>query len=218
MRFPLNSQTERVSVRNACDVSMLDVGKPDFLETYSSARFTDFSSPDAELLWWDFAQLCVAHGNRRAIRRALSAGQCFTDKADSPAESILIARCAVLGFQIPLLQVNIFDPASRKHLGRVDGLWPSKKVLKGLRQSDSRFGRSLYSKQVGDNDSIVVEFDGRIKYGQDYSEALEKERLRQNAIGNLGFRFIRISWDDLMQPDRLHSILAAAKVPKLRRS
>ena len=216
IRFPLNSHTERVSIRNTRDVGMLDTRKANFLEIYSLARNMEFSSPDAELLWFDFAQLCVAYGNRRAIRRVLTAGTYFTDKADSPAESILIARCAELGFKTPLSQVNIFDPVSGKHLGRVDGLWPSKKVLGGLRQGDSKFGRFVNCKQYGDNDSLVVEFDGRIKYGQNYSEALEKERLRQNAIGNLGFRFIRINWDDLMQPDRLRAIFTAAKVPKLR--
>jgi len=218
IRLPLNSQTARIKVRNAPDVGMLDTRKPNFLETYSSARNTEFSSPDAELLWFDFAQLCVAHSNRRAVRKALLAGLYFTDKADSAAESLLLARCVELGFQPPLLQVDIFDPASAKHLGRVDGLWPSSKVLKGLRQGDGKYGRFLYSKQYGDNSSVVVEFDGRTKYGDNYSEALEQERLRQNAIGNLGFRFIRISWNDLMQPDSLRLILAAAKIPKPRKS
>jgi len=216
--LPLNSQTARVSIQGAFDVRKLDSGKPGFLDTYNSARRMEFSTPDAELLWLDYTQLCMAHSNRRAIRKALLAGLYFTDKADSPAESMLIARCVELGFQTPLLQVNIFDPVDGKHLGRVDGLWPSGKVLKGLRQSDGKHGRFIYSKQYGDSNSIIVEFDGKMKYEQNYSEALEKERLRQNAIGNLGFRFIRIAWDDLMQPDSLRVILAAAKVPKSRRN
>jgi len=216
VRLPLDAQTARVKARKAPDIKMLDTSKPNFLETYSSARISEFSTPDAELLWFDFAQLCEAHGNRRAIRKALIAGLYVTDKAESPAESILIARCVELGFQTPHSQVNIFDPVSGRHLGRVDGLWPSKKVLKGLRQDDSKFGRFIYSKQHGDNNSVIVEFDGRLKYQEAYIDALEKERLRQNAIGNLGFRFIRISWDDLMQPDSLRMILTAAHIPRLR--
>ena len=65
-------------------------------------------------------------------------------------------------------------------------------------------------------DTIVIDFDGKLKYRQDYAEILERERQRQNAIGNLGFRFVRIGWDDLMRPERLRSILEAARVPRCR--
>ena len=214
----LDSKNERVKERRIIDARKLDVNKPGFLESYSDTRSTDFSSPEAELAWFDFAQLCVAYGTRRAIPKALRAGSYFTDQIDSPAESLLIARCVELGFAIPYLQVNIIDPASRRHLGRVDGLWPSSKVLKGLYLKDSTAGRFLFCKQQGDSESIVVEFDGRLKYQHDFTDVLEKERLRQNSIGNLGFRFIRIGWDDLMQPERLRSVLASARVPRSRRN
>jgi len=214
----LDSKNERVKERSTVDAGKLDVNKPGFLESYCATRLAGFSSPEAELVWLDFAQLCVAYCKRRAIPRALRAGSYFTDQIDSPAESLLIARCAELGFAIPYLQVNIIDPASGRHLGRVDGLWPSNKVLKGLYLKDSTVGRFLFSKQRGDSESIVLEFDGRLKYQHNYSDALEKERLRQNSIGNLGYRFVRIGWDNLMQPERLRSILAEARVPRSRRS
>ena len=195
---------------------MLDMEEPEFLANYSAARVTGFVSPEAELLWLAFAQLCFANGRKRGVRSALQAGLYFTDQVESPAESLLIARCAELGFEIPYLQVNILDPVNGRHLGRVDGLWPSEAVQKSLYRSDSRFGRFLQCRRLGDNGSIVIEFDGKLKYRQDYAEVLERERQRQNAIGNLGFRFVRIGWDDLMRPERLRSILEAARVPRCR--
>lgn len=96
------------------------------------------------------------------------------------------------------------------------GFGPSEAVQKSLYRSDSRFGRFLQCRRLGDNGSIVIEFDGKLKYRQDYAEVLERERQRQNAIGNLGFRFVRIGWDDLMRPERLRSILEAARVPRCR--
>jgi len=214
----LNSKNMRAKERSTVDAGKLDASKPNFLESYSATRLTGFSSPDAELAWLDFAQLCVAYRARRAIPKALRAGAYFTDQIDSPAESLLVARCAELGFVIPYLQVNIIDPVSAKHLGRVDGLWPSSKVLKGLYLKDSSSGRFLFCKQQGDSESIVIEFDGRLKYQHDYTDALEKERLRQNSIGNLGFRFVRIGWDDLMQPEQLRSVFASGRVPRSPRS
>ena len=213
---PLDSKSARVKAYCTFDAAALDTSKPGFLNTYLTARNIEFTSPEAELAWLGFAQLCVAFGTKRAIRKALNTGAYFTDQAESPAESLLIARCVELGFSIPRTQVNIINPASGKHMGRVDGLWPSNAVLKGLYQSDSKYGRQLYCNQYGDNDSVIIEFDGRQKYQQDYFDALDKERTRQNAISNLGFRFIRIDWDDLMQPEQLRSILKAVKVPRLR--
>lgn len=213
---PATSGSGEASSRSAFDIRMLDMEEPEFLANYSAARVTGFVSPEAELLWLAFAQLCFANGRKRGVRSALQAGLYFTDQVESPAESLLIARCAELGFEIPYLQVNILDPSNGRHLGRVDGLWPSEAVQKSLYRSDSRFGRFLQCRRLGDNGSIVIEFDGKLKYRQDYAEVLERERQRQNAIGNLGFRFVRIGWDDLMRPERLRSILEAARVPRCR--
>ena len=216
LREPLSSKNDRVQGQGAHLASKLDIHKQDFLKSYDAARTTRFASTQAELVWFDFAQLCVVYGAKRAIRKALRVGLYFSDQVESPAESLLVSRCVELGFEVPYLQVNILDPTSGKNLGRVDGLWPSHAVYKGLYQRDSQFGRLIYSKQFGDNNSVVVEFDGRLKYQQDYIGLLEKERLRQNAIGNLGFRFVRISWEDLMQASSMHAVLTAAKIPKAK--
>jgi hypothetical protein len=216
LREPLGPKGLRVQTHRTQGISKLDTDRPDFLNAYGAMRNTKLASAEAELVWLYYAQLCVTYGARRAFRKALRAGLYFSDQVESPAESLLIARCADLGFEIPHLQVNILDPVSGKHLGRVDGLWASDRVQKGLYQQDTKFGRLLFSRQNGDNDSVVVEFDGLLKYQQDYLGVLEKERQRQNAIGNLGYRFIRINWSDLMQPDKLRFMLVAAKVPKSR--
>ena len=217
LRRPLDTKTNLVKANITPDVRQLDPLRPDFLRAYSAARITQFASPAAELVWLDFAQFCCAFGSKRAIRKALGAGLYFSDQMDSPAESLLIARCVELGFCLPHLQVNITDPTNDHFLGRVDGLWPSAAVLKGLRQQDDKFGRVLYSKQFGDFDSVIVEFDGRQKYQENYAATLEQERQRQNAINNLGFRFVRINWDDLMRPEVLRKIFQAAKVPRAKR-
>lgn len=213
---PVNPQNYKARIRAALDVGTLRGDEPNFLATYSAARRAGFISPEAELAWLGFAQLCALYKGKRGVRKALKAGLYFTDQAESPAESLLIARCAELGFEIPYLQVNILDPENGRFLGRVDGLWPSDAVLKNLYESDSRFGRFFQCRQLGDNESVIVEFDGRIKYQQNYSQVLERERKRQNAIGNLGFRFVRIDWSDLMKPERLRRILEAAHVPRCR--
>jgi hypothetical protein len=174
----------------------------------------EYASAEAELLGSDYAQLCRAYGDRRAVRRALQAGMYFSDQLESPAEALLVARCVELGFCTPYLQVNIVNPANGLLLGRVDGLWPSAAVLRGLRFYDSKHGRQLYSRQLGDTGSIVIEFDGRLKYAADYATSLEQERQRQNSIGNLGYRFVRITWSDLMRPKQLRAILIAAGVPR----
>ena len=213
---PATSWSGEAGIPSEFDIRTLDVEDTDFLANYSAARMTGFVSSEAELLWLGFAQLCIVNGRKRGVRSALKAGLYFTDQVESPAESLLIARCAELGFEIPYLQVNILDPSNGRHLGRVDGLWPSETVGRSLYRSDSRFGRFLQCRRLGDNGSVVVEFDGKLKYRQDYAEVLDRERQRQNAIGNLGFRFVRIGWDDLMRPERLRSILEAARVPRCR--
>ena len=210
---PLYGEDHKVSAPSEPSLRKLNAKNIDFLDTYTAARKTPFSSPAAELFWFDYAQLCVAHNAKRAISKAVRAGLYFTDLPESPAESLFVARCVELGFAVPYLQANIIDPASGQLLGRVDGLWPSNAVRRNMYQSDSKYGRYFFSKQHGDQESIIVEFDGQLKYTDDYVAALDRERKRQNAISNLGYRFVRISWEDLMQVKRLHSILTQARVP-----
>jgi hypothetical protein len=217
VREPLDAKGAQVRAGGSVGVGKLDVASPGFLRAFSAARITRFASSEAELLWLDFAELCVAYSSRRAIPRALQAGLYLSDQMESPAETLLVARCVELGFAVPHLQVTILDPAGGRTLGRVDGLWASPDVMRGMYLKDGKHGRLLYCRRRGDSESLVIEFDGRLKYQSDYADSLEKERLRQNSINNLGFRFLRVGWDDLMQPRHLQAMLMAAKVPRTKR-
>jgi hypothetical protein len=220
IRLPLSETRTKAALKDKVKVRK-NKGQPllssdRFLVDYLELRKTDIAATNAELLLYDYVQLCGEYRAVRGVRQALKAGLYFSDQMESPAEALLIARCVELGFSIPYLQVSILHPEDGRFLGRVDGLWPSRNIRKELCYSDTKFGRVLSSKTRGDNESIIIEFDGRLKYDASYSETLEKERQRQNAIGNLGFRFVRVSWSDLMQPKRLRDILESANVPKQR--
>jgi hypothetical protein len=186
IREPLGPKGFRVREGDSERRSKLDVGSPGFLASYSTARASKFASPEAELLWVDFAQLCAAHGAKRAIPEALRAGLYCSDQVESPAESLLVARCVELGFKAPDLQVTILGLESGRALGRADGLWASPEAMRGMCQRDGKLGRLLYCRKRGDNDSLVIELNGRLKYQGE------------------------------MQPSRLRSMLKAANVPLAR--
>ena len=65
--------------------------------------------------------------------------------------------------------------------------------------------------------SVVVEFDGRTKYGLsgDSPEAdLWREKRRHDGITMAGYEIVRLTWADLSDPARLRRLIASA----LRRS
>ncbi|MBO1754783.1 hypothetical protein [Allobranchiibius sp. CTAmp26] len=59
-----------------------------------------------------------------------------------------------------------------------------------------------------DGTRTIVEFDGLLKYrGAGNSEALVNEKRRELALQRLGYRVVRVVWDDLTDPDRVLSLL-----------
>lgn len=56
---------------------------------------------------------------------------------------------------------------------------------------------------------LVGEFDGRTKYGRggDSADDVWREKLREDALRDLGLVVIRWTWDDLMHPERFHALL-----------
>ncbi|WP_045824075.1 type IV toxin-antitoxin system AbiEi family antitoxin domain-containing protein [Williamsia herbipolensis] len=56
---------------------------------------------------------------------------------------------------------------------------------------------------------LVGEFDGRTKYGRDGDSADDvwREKVREDALRDLGLVVIRWTWDDLMHPERFHALL-----------
>lgn len=51
---------------------------------------------------------------------------------------------------------------------------------------------------------VVVEFDGAVKYhGDSGTQALIDEKAREDRLRELGYTVVRVTWDDLGQPERL---------------
>ena len=128
----------------------------------------------------------------RRIRTAIE----FADPASGSAgESLSRALMHVAGFEAPVLQQAISDPAGL--VGYTDFYWKQAKV--------------------------VGEFDGVAKYvkpeflkGRTASQAVVEEKKRENRIRATGFNVVRWDWADLMEPGKLKRMLAAAGVPRRR--
>lgn len=58
---------------------------------------------------------------------------------------------------------------------------------------------------------VVVEFDGAVKYqGERGPEALVAEKHREDRLRELGYEVVRVTWDELAHPDRIHARIRAA--------
>lgn len=88
-------------------------------------------------------------------------------RAESALESLTRLNIADEGLPLPELQVEIAVPALRK-VYRVDMLWRAQR--------------------------LVVELDGREKYSAD---ELWSEKRREDALRELGLRFLRLTWFDV---------------------
>lgn len=109
--------------------------------------------------------------------------------AESAGESYSRAVFELLGFEQPIQQQSFSD--SDGFIGRSDFWWPVQR--------------------------IVGEFDGRGKYidealggGDQASDAVYREKLREDRIRDLGMRVVRWGWSDLERPGRLRAKLLRA--------
>jgi hypothetical protein len=55
---------------------------------------------------------------------------------------------------------------------------------------------------------VLVEFDGRVKYGS--SGVLWDEKQREDRIRSLGYEVVRLTWTDLKNPERVRTLIDAA--------
>ncbi|WP_432885632.1 type IV toxin-antitoxin system AbiEi family antitoxin domain-containing protein [Kribbella sp. CA-245084] len=110
------------------------------------------------------------HRHWRGLPAASAAVQFADGRSESVGESRLRVLMANHGLPAPELQVEIRDEAGR-FIGRVDFL-------------------------LG---TLVVEFDGAMKYG-DTANAVLAEKRREDRLRERGYGMIRISWADLAQP------------------
>ena len=74
-----------------------------------------------------------------------------------------------------------------------------------------------------EEDKVVGEFDGRIKYGrllrpgQDAGDAVFEEKLREDAIRDIGWEVVRWTWVDLSAPAHLAERVERARIRGARR-
>lgn len=120
-------------------------------------------------------------------QRARQVAELMSSLAESPAETIARYRIASWGFSSPQEQGQV-RVGTRVY--RVDFLWEEFKV--------------------------ILEVDGSIKYDGrfgDPAQVVRREKLRQRDLERLGYRVLRVMWDDLTRfPENLRSLLVQAGV------
>jgi len=130
-------------------------------------------------------------GGRRSLEIALTES---TSLSDSFGESLARVDMWSLGFPRPTLQREFRDR---------DG--------------------SMFPDFAWESHGVLGEFDGRQKYSRnmavngDPSEALWREKKREDRLRALGFTIVRIFWSDLEHPERLIAKLMAAGLPRVAR-
>ena len=120
---------------------------------------------------------------RAAGRHGIAAARRAVSAMDGDSESVGESRSRAFfheqGLPIPLLQGEVRDRKGRL-VGRVDFLW--------------------------DEERVIGEFDGRVKYGrllrpgQEPGDVVYAEKMREEALRDLGFRVVRWAWADLSRP------------------
>lgn len=114
-------------------------------------------------------------GNRKALR----AIRFMDGRSESVGESRSRAILVREQLPVPEPQTDLYD-ASGAHLGRVDFLF--------------------------EDAGVIGEFDGRVKYGrlvppgQQPSDVLWREKLREDAMRAAGWQVVRWTWDELRTP------------------
>jgi hypothetical protein len=112
-------------------------------------------------------------GARRGVARAREVVSLARAGGESPLESLIRLALHDDGFPEPELQVVIHDP-ERGRQYRVDLL---------LREQ-----------------GLIIETDGLLKYdGPGGRDALRREKIRETRLVALGYRVVRILWDDVVR-------------------
>jgi hypothetical protein len=116
------------------------------------------------------------------IARALLMARLLDRRSESAGESVSRIRMHEAGLPTPEPQLSVYDDRGRL-VGRADFGWKEQKVL--------------------------GEFDGRVKYGrllkpgQSVEDVVYREKLREDALRDLGWRVVRWTWPDLYPGDVL---------------
>ncbi|WP_425862118.1 type IV toxin-antitoxin system AbiEi family antitoxin domain-containing protein [Arthrobacter sp. TWP1-1] len=129
-------------------------------------------------------ELLESSAGRRGVKKARMAVEGLNGLSESAGETRTRLIVAELPIEQPELQITI---STRGGAYRVDFAWP------GIR--------------------LILEFDGDTKYfdyGVTTEQALINERVRENALIEEGWRFIRVKWSDLNAPEMLKARIMKA--------
>ena len=113
------------------------------------------------------------------VRRARRVVGFLDQRSESAGESVSRLRMVQDGLPLPELQREIFGPDGRL-VARVDFCWDEQKT--------------------------IGEFDGKIKYGQllnpgqSIEQVVFEEKVREDALRDLGWQVVRWLWRDLYRP------------------
>jgi hypothetical protein len=123
---------------------------------------------------------CLAQMNRwPGTRQARRAIPLLDARSESPGESVSRVRLYQDGVPAPELQQEIYD-GDGKLVARVDFYWEEQRT--------------------------IGEFDGKIKYGrllkpgQSLEDVIFAEKVREDALRDLGWHIVRWLWADLYRP------------------
>lgn len=123
----------------------------------------------------------------KGVCTARSVADLMSDKAESPAETIARYRILTWGFTPPQEQVSIQIGSS---VYRPDFLWEQYRV--------------------------ILEVDGNVKYDGSHGNpvhVIRREKQRHRALEQLGYRVLRVTWDDIMRsPETFRALLLNAGV------
>jgi hypothetical protein len=123
------------------------------------------------------------------VVRARRVAAFIDGRSESAGESRSRVAFLQAGIPAPEPQLNVFDHHGR-FVGRVDFAWKAYQT--------------------------IGEFDGKIKYGRESDSAtgsqdvVYQEKLREDALRDLGWQVVRWIWDDLDRPDRIAARLRRA--------
>ncbi|MDR0885603.1 MAG: hypothetical protein LBN22_04445 [Clostridiales Family XIII bacterium] len=160
--------------------------------------------------------------NIRGIAKSRHILYMSTDEVESAGESLLLYYCYRFGFTLPFLNVSLFDEQSN-FIGRVDMLWNCAGYKIDKRTVDGKihgYMCKILKGKVHNGDTLVVEFDGNVKYkngdilaGKTSLQVIHAEKAREYNIRRCGHAVLRVRWAEFYAPKILYTRLKESSIP-----